>query len=240
MNAIFRIKTSTTTPTIEIKTRLKTLIFLRHGRTRYSQYFPDLTDEGRTDIKSAAMGILKLIPSDCSSVSMVSSPLPRTLGSAEIIADEIGFPFREVRIEPRLRCMDIYDHQRAQRLWEEFGETVADTDGAYRHHEIFETGEIVERRSVVQLRFGDYLEECFKTHLEFGNLPDFTIHTTHFEILWKLAMAVDLPQLVHGELVILHLNEKNNGVLPMEVRFRGKGRFLGVPANRLSEFWKLL
>lgn len=216
------------------------MIFLRHGRTQYTQHFPDLTEEGKGDIESAAEGILKLIPSDCSSISMVSSPLPRTLGSAEIIADKIGFPFREVRIEPRLRCMDIYKPEEAIQLWQQFGEGVAGSDGAYRHHEIFETGEIVERRSSVQQRFGNYLEECFSTHLELGNLPDFTIHPTHFEILWKLAMVVDLPQLVHGELVIVRLNEKSGGVLPVEVCFRNKSRFVSVPATQLSEFWKLL
>lgn len=218
---------------------MRTIIAFRHGDTKYTGVEPDLTEKGVAQISAAAESIHRYIcASSVSTVGIVSSPAARALGSAGIVADRIGFSRSQIMQDQRLRNADIFDKERAGKLFQKLMSSKGDYC-PYRKEPEYEYGDIVEKRSAIQARFGDYLQECFARHLSDG-LPDVLICPSHYEVLWKLAMQLDYPQLVHGELIYVKLYDKSNGTLPLEIRFRNKGRFLTVPPNMLWKFWDLL
>ena len=75
-------------------------IYLRHGQTNYTNIFPDLTGDGVKTIKKSATAI-KLITGEHFQLSISSSPKPRAMGSASLIANVLGYKERILE-EPKL------------------------------------------------------------------------------------------------------------------------------------------
>jgi broad specificity phosphatase PhoE len=201
--------TATPNPGVILKKTKTSLLFLRHGKTAYTGQFPDLTEEGVKQIQSAAAEIAQIIQTHHKAgadIQIVSSPAPRALGTADIIARHLGHPHE---VEPCLdiRCMDFYDVDGANALWREFG-TARDVDRAYATDPRFDTGEVIEARCNIQHRFFYYLGELFERFAE-GKLPDVVIHTCHFEVLYFLASMLmgidDTEPLIHGEIIRIGL-----------------------------------
>jgi broad specificity phosphatase PhoE len=190
---------------------LKTLLFLRHGKTNYTGQFPDLTDEGKREISTAADYIAEIIgQQETTDVQIVSSPLPRALGTADIIAKRLGHS-HEVEQELAIRCMDFYDNEKANAIWKTFP-VARDVDCAYAQDPRFEEGSVIEKRSAIQHRFFNYLGTLFERFTA-DRLPDVSVHVSHYEVLWYLAESFGLKEpLIHGEVIKLELTRSSDSI----------------------------
>lgn len=202
---------------------MKTLLFLRHGKTHYTGQFPDLSDEGKREIGKAADYIAELVRQQgTTDVMIVSSPAPRALGTADIIAKHLGH-LHEVEHELAIRCMDFYDTDAANAIWKSFG-TARQVDCAYANDPRFEEGVVIEKRSAIQYRFYGYLGSLLERFVA-GKLPDIMIHTSHYEILWSLAATFGFEEpLVHGEVIKLELTPAEDGNVHVRATFREMSR----------------
>ncbi len=205
------------------RTPLKTLIFLRHGKTAYTGQFPDLTDEGKEQIGKAAAEILNIVGKN-KDIRIVSSPLPRALGTADIIAKKLGYPYEEVDHELAVRCMDFYSIDAANAIWSSFS-LARDVDRAYASDPRFEQGVAIEKRSAIQHRFFTYLGSLFERFVA-DKLPDVMIHTSHYEVLWNLAAMFGFEEpLIHGEVIKLDLTDSTQeGHVHVRAAFREYSR----------------
>ncbi len=202
---------------------MKTLLFLRHGKTNYTGIFPDLTDDGKEEISKAADEILEIVK-DMKSVRIVSSQLPRALGTAGIIAKRLQYADKDIDQELAIRCMDFLNNELATALWSGFA-SARDVDRAYKHDLRFESGEAVEKRSAIQQRFNEYLEDLFAQFIA-DKLADVTIHSSHYEVLWNLADVFGFEEpLIHGELIRMDLtNSSRENHICIRITFRGSNR----------------
>ena len=194
--------------------------FLRHGKTNYTGVFPDLTGEGAHQISVAAEEIAANIGT-ATDIQIISSPLPRAIGSADIIAKKLGVPPQSIKQEPALRCMDFYDADKAGAIWKSFP-SARHVDLAYAGDDRFEMGDIVEKRSEIQYRFFEYLGNLIK-RFNTGELPEVMIHTSHHEVLWELAASAGFEEpLIHGEVICLELSPIRSQVVCVERVFRNR------------------
>lgn len=185
------------------RNNLKTLIFLRHGKTSYTGQFPDLTEDGVNQISRAADEIRDIVGKG-RKVRIVSSPLPRALGTADIIAKKLGLPFSVIEQEVAIRCMDFHDADAANAIWASFA-SAREVDKAFWTDPRFEDGVVIEKRSDIQRRFYTYLGSLFEQFVA-DKLPDVLIHTSHFEVLSGLAATFKFEEaLIHGEVIKLEL-----------------------------------
>ncbi len=84
-------------------------IFIRHGNSKYTDEFPDITLQGEMMMARAAQQI-QLWIGDCRSVKIHSSPKPRARGSAHIIKEIIGSE-ESVVIRPELVSFEIRNEE---------------------------------------------------------------------------------------------------------------------------------
>jgi broad specificity phosphatase PhoE len=188
---------------------LKTLLFLRHGKTNYTGQFPDLTDEGKREISTAADYIAKIVGSK-TFVQIVSSSAPRALGSADIINKRLGL-LSVVEEEAAIRRMDFYDDEKANAIWKTFP-TARDVDCAYATDPRFEEGSVIEKRSAIQHRFLEYIGMLFERFTA-DKLSDVSIYVSHYEVLWYLAATFGLKEpLIHGEVIKLELTRSSDSI----------------------------
>lgn len=98
------------------------ITFIRHGHSQsnelniLSSSADDefyLTDKGVAEIKKAA---LEFRPSAVENVIFISSPLKRTVHSAQVYMKAIGKSNDELAIDPRIREFD-YGNFLAKRMW---------------------------------------------------------------------------------------------------------------------------
>lgn len=210
-----------------------TLFFLRHGKTKYTQEFPDLTPDGKQEAKEIAEAIYSFIRPGLS-VNFVSSPLPRALGTASIILNRFGHHFEDIKIEDALRCMDFYRPNEVGELWAGFS-SLKDVDCAYINDSQFEEGVIVEKRSDIQHRFFRYLSGMFDNFM-IGKLEGVTIHTTHYEVLWKIVSVFELKEpLTHCELIRIDFSRTEGEPYGLfTISFRGFSKsFTSFPSSHL-------
>lgn len=178
-----------------------TLLFLRHGKTLYTNKFPDLTDEGKKEAGRAAEEVREVACSK--NIRIISSPAERARGTAHIIAGRLEYR-GGIEEQAAIRCMDSLDETAAKSLWSSFPSARA-VDHAYVNDPQFELGKIVEKRSVIQFRFFAYLSKLFEDFLA-GKLPDVVIIVSHYEVLWNLTTVFDFKEpLIHGEVIKLEL-----------------------------------
>jgi broad specificity phosphatase PhoE len=216
---------------------LKTLLFLRHGKTNYSGQFPDLTEEGKQEIGKAAEYIAEIVGQK-TYVEIVSSPLPRALGTADIIAKRLG-QHHVVEEKLAIRCMDFYDSEKANALWKDF-HSARGVDCAYANDPRFEEGTIIEKRSAIQHRFWVYLGTLFERFAA-DKLADVTVNVTHYEVLWQLAATFGFKEpLIHGEVIKLELSHLHEGRIHVRATHREFSQEFDcrLPADLFSEQFK--
>jgi broad specificity phosphatase PhoE len=83
------------------------IISIRHGQTKYTNIFPDLTEEGMENIRKTAEQLKPIIQRFGRNIRILSSPAPRALGSASIVAQENGLEDIAIEIDQELRPFDI-------------------------------------------------------------------------------------------------------------------------------------
>lgn len=215
---------------------------IRHGETRYTNQYPDLTETGIADIEQRGEEKRGTIDSDKEEVLIASSPSVRARGSADIIKDKID-PDAEVRIIKAVRGLDIRDHDKHHELMTEMiGEEtdpasiIKRVDNQYVHDDRFEERvDVWSPRSEIEKRFFRGVEYTIRAFSKFGEKePDKLPHliaTSHFEFInhfvskiFGLKEGEYLNPAENVEVSFLRPQGENERHVPLLVTFRGKSR----------------
>lgn len=210
---------------------MKTLIFLRHGDTEYTEKFPDLTEKGKRQAEEAVLKIKEIIKEEApNEIYLTSSTRQRAKGVASIIAKHI--PCTVCPDEDLIRDMDLYDKEEVLEYWNSFGSHI-EAAKRYPTDPWFESGEHAERRTDIEGRFISYLTILLSQY-EDGSLPDVSIHVSHFEVLWKLIEKFYLQEpLGHCEPIVIQISEEEKDV-DICTYFRGSS--FSYTVNSVYEF----
>jgi broad specificity phosphatase PhoE len=158
------------------------LIFIRHAETRYSNIYPDITENGVNELKSTAKKIEPLIAAyPHQSLKIIASPAMRAQGSAGILAQELKYN-HEIIIEPRLSDMGYPNWPKALEIFTQCNLNGGRVEDVYDMDDRFEDETIFEPRTAVRERFYAYMRECCSELLE-SSSPQCVLHVSHFEIL---------------------------------------------------------
>ncbi|OGZ05835.1 MAG: hypothetical protein A2845_03455 [Candidatus Lloydbacteria bacterium RIFCSPHIGHO2_01_FULL_49_22] len=209
------------------------ILCLRHGKTNYTEKFPDLTPDGILHVRKVATEtvlpwILKhgINPRV---LGIVASPAPRALGTAANVAEVIGYqgkilPQGEIGPMARrdsVRAALVYRDLRAGKQYVSY-----ETDPAFRDRTIFETPPEVRARWYAFL--ADYIR-CARIH---G--PRHMIFVSHYEVLCNIVhdlfgiVASEPAELRHAEPIFLSVSDYAPSVsVIISGQFRGK-EALGV------------
>src|SRR5438552_1204464 len=97
--------------------RIGRITLLRHGQTKYTDQYPDLTELGQETIAKTAEQIALGIKSK-EGLRILSSPTVRAQGTAGIIKEKIGH-MDEIKVQPSLGMNRIKDKEKAQAIFDE-------------------------------------------------------------------------------------------------------------------------
>jgi len=203
-------------------------IFLRHGQTDYTDVFPDLNKDGVETIQKSAEEI-KLAIGSSVRIRMVSSPLPRAMGTASIIAKAIGYldPIREA---PALRAAVVRDKPRAMAVFNEHMAQGGPTELAWSYEEDprYKDASMIEPVSEIQKRFYKYLSGLVWEMLCFDVAWTY-IHVSHYEVLYDFVHSIfrinrnNGQPLSYGEIVDIRFFEiGGTEKIKLNITFRGK------------------
>ena len=207
------------------------VIFLRHGQSKYTDIYPDITEKGVETITKSA-NLIKLLLNNSSAV-IITSPAARAQGSAAVIARIIKYQDK-IRKEPAIEGAIFNNKILGQALFNEHVERggIRALDMAYGTDSRYENSEIVEPRSKVRKRFFEYLAKLTNALLKRQSPLDI-ICVSHYEILYhfvehlfELDYTKDEP-LGHGEIIAVSifdvgLQGMDVDVVEIEVTFRKK------------------
>jgi broad specificity phosphatase PhoE len=203
-------------------------VFFRHGQTEYTDEYPDLTEEGKATIGRTGSQIAQMVNGH--KVTIVSSPLARTRGSANIVAGVIGYR-EKIHIDPLIRAADIYDPQASWAMFEEYHARggIHEVSRAYFSDPRYDEGLILETKVAIQERFSTYLGRLISKLFEAKNHKMFVISVSHYEVLYaiteKLFHVIERQQmpLSHGEVVLIKFLPTGDGArVILEVYFRSQ------------------
>lgn len=166
-------------------------IFIRHGKSKYTNEPPDLTPEGLEEIKGIAHK-LKPLYKHYKRIKHNSSPAVRAVGSLVTFTTENGDPFPSYSVIEDLRPVDIY-------RFPEFLAALSDPNyhkeyEAYLLKKEFDNPDpetrICERRSDIRERaIGYFISRINSQDYDSETEPTCNIHSTHFEIMSTLLSA---------------------------------------------------
>ncbi len=209
------------------------VILLRHGESEYTDVYPDVTHNGiKTIVKSACS--IKSLLDDNSSVVIITSPMVRAKGSADIIAKIIGYR-GIIKEASSIQGAIARDKKRGKELFDEY---IA--KGGMRALSIacgidprFEDPNIIEPISEIHKRFFEYFAKIVEYLLALVKQQPFLnlICVSHYEVLYhfvenlfELDYTKDEP-LGHGEIIVVSvfgLDVESVNVVQIEVTFRKK------------------
>jgi len=204
-------------------------VFLRHGQTKYTDVFPDLTKAGtRTITKSA--GLIRPFIKDHQNLVIVASPHARTLGSADVIAKAIEYK-GQIKEEPTIRAAGVKDKKAGKAIFDEHTRNggMRALSIAYATDPRYEDSQIFEPRSEVRQRFFVYLAHMVRNLLiSMGPTPCF-ICVSHYETLYYFVERLfgldyekDEP-LGHGEIIVVSIYDVGTAnIVELEVTFRNE------------------
>lgn len=205
------------------------IVFLRHGQTEYTEVYPDLTEQGKLTIRKSAERIQTLCR-ESQNIQIVSSPLPRGLGTASIVAKTIGFQ-GSIRRDVGLQAVVVRDKERGMKIFEEqiAANGIRGLCMSYGTDPRYEDPEIFEPRSEVKRRFFRYFARLLRMMMANTGFSMFVINASHYETLYHLVERLynldyekDEP-LSHGELILFSVFDIGiQNVVEFEVTFRNE------------------
>lgn len=135
---------------------VKHVAFVRHGKTNYTNVFPDLTDEGKEDVLQLSQSMRKWvhdIQATQDGIIYISSPMARAQGTAHLIRSMLG-DHSPIYDHDKLRSMDIRDGARAKEVFASLpkGYISYESVPAFRDEKIFETVTEVSTRAMELLK----------------------------------------------------------------------------------------
>lgn len=211
------------------------ITIVRHGDTRYTGVYPDLTDSGIEQITAQAEILSDELDLDKEEVIFVSSPTPRTKGSMDIIKEKLGLANQETNVIKAIRGIDVKDMPRALDIINEVmidGFDLTKIDRAYATEkrfeempDVWEAPSNVEKRSLRAIEYA--IRGLTKAKELTPNREPHIIAASHFEIVDLLLAKVfgrepgDFPPGSRVDLVFFE-DEQDSKKINMEVTFRGE------------------
>lgn len=211
---------------------------MRHGATRYTNQFPDLTERGINQARERGRELKEKINPENEDVLYTTSPSVRAEGTMSFVLEELGEEDADVRTLEAIRSVKIRDAEKAKVMIDEIMEGTDDVskmDRAYANDEKFEnTHDIWEAKSEVEKRFYRGLEYVIRSFIKYhnGQEAEKTPHlvaVSHFEYLNHFAAEVFGLDLQKDDLVgftemigIEILEPENPNEVPIRVSFRGQ------------------
>ncbi len=213
------------------------ITIVRHGDTRYTGVYPDLTDPGVEQITAQAEILSSELDLDKEEVIFVSSPTPRTKGSMDIIKEKLGLIDKKTNVIRIIRGIDVKDMPKALEIINEVmsgGFDLTKIDRAYATEkrfeempDVWEAPSNVEKRSLRALEYA--IRGLIKAKELTPNKEPHIIATSHFEIVDLLLAKVfgrepgDFPPGSRVDLVLFE-DEQDDKKINMKITFRGETR----------------
>lgn len=172
----------------ELDSSKTSLIFIRHGKSLYTNEFPDLTEEGVEQITRSAEELKPFIDR-YNTILVFSSPAVRAQGSAHVFLNAIGRPEQTVTEVPDLAPVKIKDFSKFL--------SVLNRPGFSKEYEVWlkdpvfddPCNEVSERRSRVERRALRFLSSFALDGFEQRD-PVCSLYFTHFEIMLSYLNAI--------------------------------------------------
>ncbi len=202
------------------------VLLLRHGKTAYTDIFPDLTQEGIDHVRRVANTEIRPWVETQEHlgyrIHLMTSPAPRAHGTAHVVAKEVGLP--DPFFDPALRPMDQRDVvgcRTALGTLSGRGYINYETEPVFRDASLFEQPQEIRRRfydSIIQWthRFGRNQERSA------------LIIVSHYETLCALTeelffvTATETTALRHAETISLSIHTSDrDGLYVVCGEFRG-------------------
>lgn len=184
------------------------LLCLRHGKTLYTGEFPDLTPDGIRDVQTVAKTLVTKWIKDTGTthdaLEIISSPAPRSNGTACTVAETIQYP-HPVALEPKLSAMQWRDPTRCKEALKGFagiGYINYETEPVFADPQLFETPR--EMRT----RWYEYLTDLIERAQQ-RDLCSHHILVSHYEVFCHIVhdlfevTASEETALRHGEPIML-------------------------------------
>ncbi|MCH7883286.1 histidine phosphatase family protein [Patescibacteria group bacterium] len=215
----------------------KVTIF-RHGETKYTEQYPDLTEIGKQQLEEGGEELKEEIDRSKEEIWISSSPAARAQGSADILAKELGI--KDKRIAKALRGVEIRDREEALKMINDIigpEQDIAKMDKAYADDPQFEERvDVWEPRSEVEKRTLKGIEIITRLFTRYGkqekNKIPHLVSVSHYEFFNHLIRKVfnvnpdEERGIQFGEKLELTLLKKNNEEdkerVPILVTFRGQ------------------
>ena len=163
------------------------ILALRHGKTAYTDIFPDITKEGEVDVRHIAnIAVLPWITKHNISqgeLCVVASPAPRAQGTAVTILHELARPER-ITTEHALSPMIWRDKTAALHALEGLrGKGYID----YEKEPVFADPKIFETPEEVRLRWYGFFADYIRANYRFSTIPHYAVMVAHYELLCNLS-----------------------------------------------------
>lgn len=95
----------------EIDCQRPAFVFIRHGESRYTNEFPDITETGVQQLQQTAFNLENIV-SSYRRLLVFSSPAIRAQGSANVFLESLRLKNQEIKIQEELSPFAIYDLKR--------------------------------------------------------------------------------------------------------------------------------
>lgn len=195
------------------------LVLVRHGEPRYTENYPDLTDEGVRQAQQAGRAVQGIINGRAVPVIFHTSPAARALGTMNFLQETIG-SMAPANILQDLRPLDVRDQAFARQYWGDNPKI------NYFKDPIFSASTPFEPRHQIGDRWHEYWgTQCCRAST--AETPLIVIAVTHYEIMAPIVRAFfadeeDKEELNYAEIVRAQIAPVNENQLHIRIIFRDK------------------
>ncbi len=203
------------------------IYFVRHGETRYSGVFPDITEEAQEHIRTVVAPDIaswrKRAPTHCP-FRIVTSPAPRAHGTATEIDQALEYRHPEgIPFVHELRAMDWIDPQLALLACRGL------SGKGYIHYEtepVFQDPAIFEQQDSIRHRLFTWMRFLFNSW-GIAQSPFSVVAVTHYEVLCHLTQLCGIvptaeTALRYAESIQVESSDLGAKDVRMTIHFRGQ------------------
>ena len=205
------------------------ILALRHGKTAYTDIFPDITKEGEAEVRHFAhTAVLPWITKHSiaeGKLSVIASPAPRAQGTAATILNELARP-ELIITERKLSPMIWRDNAAALHA---LGGLQGKGYFDYETEPVFADSKIFETPEEVRLRWYGFFAEYIRSNSKSSIIPNHAILVAHYELLCNLThdlfgiVSTEENALRHNEPIYLSISPTStDGHVRILGQFRGK------------------
>lgn len=215
-----------------VDTTQSVLIGIRHGDTKYTDQFPDLTPKGINQIKNTAEELRDIL-SLYNRFVIIISPAARTQGSAKMLIRTAGLSPEKILISEAIRPVDIFDLRNFLEFQKQFSTEVFADKWLFDPFFDSESNHLTEKRKDVNTRAMNFLSSYLINMREDNKEPICTLVISHAEILANyLAPVEKTPGPRNGECVILQPDRYN----PRNLTIAARSKLVKAQLNSSNRF----